>query len=386
MRPGLDDLDLLDASALVSLIATDAQRATDAVAAAAPALSTAVEVTFQRLAAGGRLIYVGAGTAGRLAVLDAAELGPTFGVPAGMVEAVIAGGERALRHPIEGAEDDRAGGAGAVERLSVGRKDVVVGVSASGRTPFVLGAIVHARAAGAATIGVSCNAGSMLSAAAEIPVELVVGGEVIAGSSRMNAGTAQKIALNTLSTAVMVRLGKTYGNLMVDVRATNTKLQDRAMRIVQSVTGVGRQAAADALRAADWNTKLACLMVSSGADLATAVSALDASAGRLRQALALLGAGPARGGNGAEGRPPADVGGAAGTHADGDARAAAPPAARRVPAQEFPIQVARAEGARAEAARAEGASRSRPSRSCPSRSRPSRSRPSRSRPVALLRR
>ncbi len=307
VRPGLDDLDLLEGPALVSLIATDSRRATDAVAAAAPSLSTAVEVTFQKVAAGGRLIYVGAGTAGRLAVLDAAELGPTFGVPAGTVEAVLAGGEQAMRHAVEGAEDDRAGGAAALESLAVGPRDVVVGVSASGRTPFVLGAIVHARAAGAATIGVSCNAGSVLSAAADIPVELVVGGEVIAGSSRMNAGTAQKIALNTLSTAVMVRLGKTYGSLMVDVRATNTKLQDRAMRIVQAVTGVGRQAAAEALEAAGWNTKLACLMVSSGKDLGTAASALEASGGRLRQALALLGTVPVAVGNGTVGHSAAGV-------------------------------------------------------------------------------
>jgi N-acetylglucosamine-6-phosphate deacetylase len=285
---------------------TDPRRATDAVAAAAPSISTAVEVIFQRLAAGGRLIYVGAGTAGRLAVLDAAELGPTFSVPAGMVEAVLSGGERALRHPVEGAEDDPAAGAAALEALSVGERDVVVGVSASGRTPFVLGAVARARAAGAATIGMSCNAGSMLSAAAEIPLELVVGGEVIAGSSRLNAGTAQKIALNTLSTAVMVRLGKTYGNLMVDVRATNTKLRDRALRIVQSVTGASGQAAAEALRAADWDTKLACVMASSGQDLSTAGRALEAAGGRLRQALALVGAGPVpSAGNGTVPRPSA---------------------------------------------------------------------------------
>jgi N-acetylglucosamine-6-phosphate deacetylase len=297
-------------------MAADARRATDAVAAAAPSISAAVEVVFRRLEAGGRLIYVGAGTAGRLAVLDAAELGPTFNVPEGVVEAVLAGGDRALRHPSEGAEDDRAAGEVALENLSVGERDVVVGVSASGRTPFVLGAVAHAQAVGAATIGLTCNAGSLLSSAASTAIELVVGGEVIAGSSRLNAGTAQKIALNTLSTSVMVRMGKTYGNLMVDVRATNTKLRDRALRIVESVTGADRQTAGAALQAAGWNTKLACLMVASGKDLETVTSALEASGGRLRQALAMVGAGalPAVVGDGVAASP-ADV-------ADG---AAAPP-------------------------------------------------------------
>ena len=294
VRPGLDDLDLLGPADLVSLMAADARRATDAVAAAAPSISAAVEVVFRRLEAGGRLIYVGAGTAGRLAVLDAAELGPTFSVPEGVVEAVLAGGDRALRHPSEGAEDDRAAGEAALENLSVGERDVVVGVSASGRTPFVLGAVAHARAVGAATIGLTCNAGSLLSSAASTAIELVVGGEVIAGSSRLNAGTAQKIALNTLSTSVMVRMGKTYGNLMVDVRATNTKLRDRALRIVESITGADRQTAWTALEAAGWNTKLACLMASSGKDLGTVTFALEASGGRLRQALAMVGTGVRR--------------------------------------------------------------------------------------------
>jgi N-acetylmuramic acid 6-phosphate etherase len=315
VRPGLHDLDLLGPSELVALMAADARRATDAVVAAAPSIAEAVEVVYRRLEAGGRLIYVGAGTAGRLAVLDAAELGPTFNVPDGTVEAVLAGGSRAMRHPSEGAEDDPLAGQAALEDLSVGDKDVVVGVSASGRTPFVLGAVAYARAAGAATIGLTCNAGSMLSCAAETAVELVVGGEVIAGSSRLNAGTAQKIALNTLSTSVMVRMGKTFGNLMVDVRATNTKLRDRALRIVQSVTGAGRQAGEAALEAAGWNTKLACLMVSSGKDLETVTSALEASGGRLRQALVLVGTGALHAGMGAGGAQ-ADLAHADLAHAD----------------------------------------------------------------------
>jgi N-acetylglucosamine-6-phosphate deacetylase len=285
VRPELDNLDLLSASELVSLMAADSRRASDAVASAEPAITAAVALVCQQLRAGGRLIYVGAGTAGRLAVLDAAELGPTFGVPDGVAEALIAGGDTALRHPVEGAEDDRAAGAAAVDPLELGEHDVVIGVSASGRTPYVLGALERARARGAATIGLACNEATPLAAAADLVIEVVVGGEVIAGSSRLNAGTAQKITLNTISTSVMVLLGKTYGNLMVDVRATNTKLRDRAVRIVQGVTGVSLERAVEALETAGWNTKLASLMAATGMGLSSATSALDEAGGRLRQAL-----------------------------------------------------------------------------------------------------
>jgi N-acetylglucosamine-6-phosphate deacetylase len=294
VRAELAGLDLLETQDLVELIAADARQAIAAVRAAAPRITQTVGIIAERLAAGGRLIYVGAGTAGRIAVLDAVELGPTFSVPDGVVEAVIAGGDAALRHAIEGVEDDAEAGAQAVKRLGVGPGDVVLGVSASGRTPFVLAALEHAAALGAATIGVSCNAGSRLSEVSQVAVELVVGGEVIAGSSRMNAGTAQKIALNTISTSVMVRLGKTYGNLMVDVRATNSKLKDRATRIVQLIAEVDAQAAADTLEVAGWNVKLASLIAASGKDAAAAGKALEATGGRLREALALLSPGDRR--------------------------------------------------------------------------------------------
>jgi N-acetylmuramic acid 6-phosphate etherase len=288
VRPELAALDLLGTADLVSLMAADSHRATDAVVAAVPAITAAVEVVCARLRAGGRLVYVGAGTAGRLAVLDAAELGPTFSVPPGLAEAVIAGGDDALRHPAEGAEDDKDAGARVLTSLGVTAMDVVIGVSASGRTPYVLGAIEQARSVGAATIGLSCNAGSPLSSAADHPIELVVGGEVIAGSSRLNAGTAQKIALNTISTSVMVLLGKTYGNLMVDVRPANGKLRDRAVRIVQAVTGTGPEPAGAALEAAGWDVKVACLIVASGRDVAAVAPVLAAANGRLREALAML--------------------------------------------------------------------------------------------------
>jgi N-acetylmuramic acid 6-phosphate etherase len=288
VRPELATLDLLGTNELVSLMAADSRRATDAVLAAAPAISAAVDAVCARLRTGGRLVYAGAGTAGRLAVLDAAELGPTFSVPSGVAEAVIAGGDDALRHPAEGAEDDSAAGAEALASLGVGERDAVIGVSASGRTPYVLGALGYAHSVGAATIGLSCNAGSPLSAAADYPVELVVGGEVVAGSSRLNAGTAQKIALNTISTSAMVQLGKTYGNLMVDVRPTNDKLRDRAVRIVQAVTGAGPETALEALVAAGWDVKVACLVVSSGRDVRDVTVVLETAQGRLREALAML--------------------------------------------------------------------------------------------------
>ena len=239
VRPELGELDLLDAAELVGLMLSDARRATDALSGAAPAITAAVELVRERLASGGRLVYVGAGTAGRLAVLDAAELGPTFSVPDGIVTAVLAGGEEALRRAVEGAEDDGPGGAAALQRLEVGDRDAVIGVSASGRTAYVIGALEHARSTGAGVISISCNTSSPLRTLAEVAIELLVGGEVVAGSSRLNAGTAQKIALNTISTAVMVLLGKTYGNLMVDLRPTNAKLRNRAVRIVRAVTGVG---------------------------------------------------------------------------------------------------------------------------------------------------
>jgi N-acetylglucosamine-6-phosphate deacetylase len=304
VRPELDDLDLLGAPELVALMAADSRRATEAVAAAAPAITSAVELVFQQLRAGGRLVYVGAGTAGRLAVLDAAELGPTFNVPDGVAQALIAGGETALRHPVEGAEDDRAAGAAAVGQLELSEHDVVIGVSASGRTPYVLGALDRARACGSATIGLACNRATPLAAAADLVIEVVVGGEVVAGSSRLNAGTAQKITLNTISTSVMVLLGKTYGNLMVDVRATNTKLRDRAVRIVQAVTGVSPDRAVESLETAGWNTKLASLVAAKDMDLLTATSALEEADGRLRRALSLPGAGPtgSTGGTGTGGK------------------------------------------------------------------------------------
>jgi N-acetylmuramic acid 6-phosphate etherase len=255
-----------------------------AIAAAMGSIVPAIEAITDRLARGGRLRYVGAGTAGRLGVLDASECPPTFGTPPELVRGIIAGGPDAILAAQEGAEDDLGAGAQAVADDGIGALDAVVGVAASGRTPFVIGALREARARGALTVALSCNADAPISREAELAIEVPVGPEVLAGSTRLKAGTAQKLVLNMISTIAMVRLGKTWGNLMVDLRATNEKLRERAIRIVERVTGCGRPAAIEALRAADWEVKPAVLVVGRGLDVEEARRRLAVD-GRLRVAL-----------------------------------------------------------------------------------------------------
>ena len=263
-RPELTDLDLATTGELVALMVAEDRLVPAAVEQAADAIVPAIEAVTERLRAGGRLIYVGAGTAGRLGIMDAAECGPTFSMPAGRVVGVLAGGEDAFDAAVEDAEDQVEAGAAALDALEVGRDDAVVGITASGRTPFVLGAIERARGLGAATVGISCNPGAALSARVDHPVEVVVGPELIAGSTRLKAGTAQKLLLNMISTIAMIRLGKTYGNLMVDVRATNEKLRHRARRIVQQATGADEGTARRALAAADDEIRTAIVIVARG--------------------------------------------------------------------------------------------------------------------------
>ena len=285
VRPEFAELDILDVPDLVALMATESTRASRAVMAAAPQIAEVVTAVARRLAEGGRLIYLGAGTAGRLGVLDAAEAGPTFDVPSGLVLAVLAGGKDAIVRPLEGAEDDAEAGAVELRALGCSPRDAVIGVSASGQTPFVTGAILHARTVGALTAGIVCNRDSAITRASQLAVELLVGGEVIAGSTRLNAGTAQKITLNIISTGVMIQLGKTYGNLMVDVRPTNDKLRDRATRIVAAVANTSPERARQALEASGWRTKPACLVAASTMGPEEAVELLEANGGRLRAAL-----------------------------------------------------------------------------------------------------
>jgi N-acetylmuramic acid 6-phosphate etherase len=260
-----------------------------AVRAALPQIVPAIEGVTGRLAAGGRLFYVGAGSAGRIGVLDAAECPPTFSTPPGMVRAVIAGGGDAFRSAVEGAEDDSDAGAAFVGEYEVNAADAVVGIAASGRTPFVLAAMRAAREQGALTVGLSCNQDTPLSAEAQFPIEVLVGPEVVAGSTRLKAGTAQKLVLNMMSTIAMVRLGKTYGNLMVDLRVTNAKLRDRAVRMIERVTGAPRPAAEAALEAADLDVKVAIMILGGSSTVDEAGRRLAASGGRLREALEATG-------------------------------------------------------------------------------------------------
>ncbi|MFC4120165.1 N-acetylmuramic acid 6-phosphate etherase [Nonomuraea zeae] len=256
-----------------------------AVAVVIPAISEAIDAIAARMAEGGRLFYVGAGTSGRLAVLDASECPPTFGTDPSLVQGVIAGGLDALTRSVEGAEDDAEAGAAAMKDLEVGALDSVVGVSASGRAPFVLGALAEAADRGALTVGLSCNDGAPLSAAAEHAIEVVVGPEVVTGSTRLKAGTAQKLVLNMISTIAMVKLGRTYGNKMVEMSAMNSKLAGRALRMVRDITGADHETAGAALDAAGGQTKTAVVMIQHGLDAEGARALLESHGERLSDAL-----------------------------------------------------------------------------------------------------
>ncbi|MEV0649292.1 N-acetylmuramic acid 6-phosphate etherase [Phytomonospora sp. NPDC050363] len=256
-----------------------------AVARALPQITAAIEALVPRLKNGGRLRYVGAGTAGRMAVVDASECPPTYGTPPEFVQAIMAGGPDALVLSTEGAEDDEAAGAAAMDDHGIGPDDVVIGIAASGRTPFAIAAVARARELGALTVGISCNTGTRLSATAEFAIEIAVGPEVVAGSTRLKSGTAQKLVLNMISTIAMVQLGKTYGNRMVDMQILNDKLAVRAARMVAEITGVDFAAAETALAKAGDNTKLAVLMIERGVDAETGVGMLAEAGGRLAVAL-----------------------------------------------------------------------------------------------------
>ena len=285
-NPRTQAIDTLSALEIVALINDEDARVAAAVRQQRAPIAQAVEAIVERMQRGGRLFYVGAGTSGRLGVLDASEMPPTFGTSTEQVQGFIAGGDGALRRSIEGAEDDPAAGARCVREARVGRDDVVVGIAASGTTPWVLGAVTEARDRGAATIALTCHPGSPLSRLAEISIAPEVGPEVIAGSSRMKAGTAQKMVLNTLSTATMIRLGKVYGNLMVDVRPTNAKLRRRAVRMLQEAAGADADTARRALEATGYEVKPALVMLLAGIDADEARHRLNKAGGFVRRALA----------------------------------------------------------------------------------------------------
>ncbi|MBK9361283.1 MAG: N-acetylmuramic acid 6-phosphate etherase [Rubrivivax sp.] len=280
------DLDCYPTLKLVQALATDQQRAVQAVRDAAPKLALAVEAALPRIESGGRLVYAGAGTSGRLGLLDSVELNPTFGWPQDRVLALIAGGRGALVEAVEGAEDDSEQGAIDIRLHEVGGNDVVLLIAASGTTPYVLGALQAARAAGALTIGIANNPGSPLARDAEIGIVLDTGPEAISGSTRLKAGTAQKIALNTFSSALMVRLHKVYGNLMVDLRATNAKLRRRALALTMHASGADELAAERALRDSGFRVKVAIVALRAGVSVHEAGARLEACRGSVREALA----------------------------------------------------------------------------------------------------
>ena len=269
------DLDLRSSAELVSLMSAQDATVPWAVAAAGDEIAAAVDEIVERMPRGGRLIYVGAGTSGRIAAVDAAECESTFSMPAERVVALVAGGTAASALEQEAAEDDADAGARELERLAPGPNDVVVGISASGRTPYVLGAVRAARDAGSVTVALVCAPGSELAALADRAIEVVVGPELVAGSTRLKAGTAQKLVLNMLSTVSMIRLGKTYGNLMVDVAATNEKLRERVRAIVRVATGAEAGQADEALEAAGGSAKVAIVSLLAGVDAAAARERLD---------------------------------------------------------------------------------------------------------------
>lgn len=279
------DLDLWDTEQGVRALHEGQVEAVAAVGPAVKAIAAAVDAAAPRLKRGGRLVYVGAGTSARIGVQDGAELFPTFSWPKDQVAFAIAGGEGALLQAVENAEDSGPDGVARMVELAVGPDDVVVGVAASGNTPYTVAAIREARMRGALTVGVANNAAALLLAASEHPILVETGAEAVAGSTRMKAGTAQKIVLNLFSTMVMVRLGKVYRGLMVHMRPTNAKLRNRAAQMVVTITGCDEQMAVDAMARADGDVKLATLLAS-GADVAAATAALAKHNGNLRFALA----------------------------------------------------------------------------------------------------
>lgn len=284
-RPELAQIDQLPTLEIAKIMNGEDATVPTAVAAQLPRIAAAIDAIADRMARGGRLVYAGAGTAGRLGILDASECPPTFNTDPSEVVGLIAGGPSATVNSIEGAEDSKELAAEDLGSLGITANDTVVGVSASGRTPYAIGAVEHARALGALTLGLSCNADSALAAAAEHGIEVVVGPELLTGSTRLKAGTAQKLVLNMLSTITMIRLGKTYGNLMVDVRASNDKLRARSRRIVALATGAPDDQIEAALSAADGETKNAILVVLADVDAATAARLLTKANGHLRAAL-----------------------------------------------------------------------------------------------------
>ena len=284
-NPNSMHVDSLSALEIVQLMNQEDKQVPLAIEKCLPQIAQAVECIVAAFQQGGRLVYIGAGTSGRLGVLDASECPPTFGVSPEMVKGIIAGGERALRHPIEGAEDSKSQAVVDLQTIQFSSKDVLVGIAASGRTPYVIGALEYAKSLGSATVSIASNPNSAMANIVDIAIDTVVGPEVLTGSSRLKSGTAQKLVLNMLTTASMILMGKCYQNLMVDVQASNEKLKARAIRIVMQATDCDKALAEETLKLADQNAKLAIMMILSGLDRAQAEALLEKHQGKLQLAL-----------------------------------------------------------------------------------------------------
>ena len=284
-NPNSMHVDSLSALEIVQLMNQEDKQVPLAIEKCLPQIAQAVECIVAAFQQGGRLVYIGAGTSGRLGVLDASECPPTFGVSPEMVKGIIAGGERALRHPIEGAEDSKAQAVVDLQTIHFSSKDVLVGIAASGRTPYVIGALEYAKSLGSVTVSIASNPNSAMANIVDIAINTVVGPEMLTGSSRLKSGTAQKLVLNMLTTASMILMGKCYQNLMVDVQASNEKLKARAIRIVMQATDCDKALAEETLKQADQNAKLAIMMILSGLDRAQAEALLEKHQGKLQLAL-----------------------------------------------------------------------------------------------------
>lgn len=284
-NPNSMHVDSLSALEIVQLMNQEDKQVPLAIEKCLPQIAQAVECIVAAFQQGGRLVYIGAGTSGRLGVLDASECPPTFGVSPEMVKGIIAGGERALRHPIEGAEDSKEQAVIDLQTIQFSSKDVLVGIAASGRTPYVIGALEYAKSLGSVTVSIASNPNSAMANIVDIAIDTVVGPEVLTGSSRLKSGTAQKLVLNMLTTASMILMGKCYQNLMVDVQASNEKLKARAIRIVMQATDCDKALAEETLKQADQNAKLAIMMILSGLDRVQAEALLEKHQGKLQLAL-----------------------------------------------------------------------------------------------------
>jgi N-acetylmuramic acid 6-phosphate etherase len=286
-NPTSADLDLKSGLEIARIINAEDAKVAAAVKRALPQIGRAIDLVAAQLRKGGRLIYVGSGTSGRVAALDASECAPTFGIDPRKVQYIIAGGSKALAEAVEASEDSRALGRAEMSKRKLGKNDVVVGIAASGRTPFTIAAVEYARSRGAQTIAVTCNRNSPLERDAHFAIVTEVGPEVLAGSSRMKAGTAQKMVLNALSTGAMARLGYVYGNLMVNLHLLNEKLAERGVTILQSAANLDRAHSRRALKAAGNDVPIALVMLKAGVPRAQAARALKTTAGHVRKAIAL---------------------------------------------------------------------------------------------------